>query len=716
MEFSQEFRVPKNIHHLIATESVVGFVDNDGTIRAYDPGTFKSAKLQQLGAAVDYIYFRGNASRGNFLSIFFPKEIKTRLYEFDKIGKEYKEKATLAWSVSATEAAEFSRDSSLLAVGGNNGQVCIYRTDNGKLLTILPKCNEYISSVAFNNDASIIAYSSFKQNLIIYDLDRFTLLSDFLYKEVICALKFMHKTSLIVVGARDNRVFIFDAISGYVVRELIVTISWPVAIYIDESDQYCFVSDKSGYLYMLDLSAAEQEKEAVFNSKSVIVDMKKRGDILYFAFEDGRVTYIDLSEEREKLKALIASKNIAAFHELIKVNPMLKFSAAGIIDNLDAEFDKKFASAITYIAQNKIDAAKEQMGNLLSYPAYQKRFESIARHSAKVATYSQLIQSGQYLEAYTMANEGDFYRKLPLFTMLENRFKERFKEGVANLNSDNPDPKKVKEDLILFMRVPQKENVIKNMLKNPEIFKRAQGAFDKKDWLDLAGIIDRFKILKGAPAVLAYQEMIQKEEEKFIALMSSGRFDEALDTAKFLKENSKADAVMLKIEFDKLAIVENFTNVVKEQRYGDAMTMAIENPFLITSNAYKILDNMLSIRFKAAHIYAAQNRFDAVDKMLRPFVRNKFTSNRAISVYKTLYLEQIDKLGDRMQEKHWINALKNYVCRFGVDSEIELITRKFDREKMVEQFRQFKNANFLRYPIIPNVVTTEFAKTAPKKT
>ena len=717
MKFTTELKLGAHIHRMILSDSVVAFLDENTTVRFLNPGTNKPAKLQPFEEPVEYAYYRGNSSSrdGTLLCLYFPQKKQTCLYELDKTIGEYIFKSVLSWNVAGCEVSEFSNDSSLVAAGGNDGIVCIYRTDNAKLLTIAPRSNEYISAISFNKDNSLIAYASFKKTLTIFDLGRYTVMSGYSYKEVICALAFLHRSSFIAVGARDNKVFLFDAIGGYMARELLTTINWPVAIYVDDEDQFCFVSDKAGYLFMVDLTTNEEPKEPIYNSKEVIIDIKRRGELIYFAFEDGRVGIIDMQEERQNFQNTIKEHNLQLMYEMMQANPILKFSAASMMNNMDGDFAKRYARAVLCVAQGKNDQAKSEMGDLLQYPTYQKRFDSIIRHASKIITFWQLMQSGQYEESYKLANEGDFYKKLPLFEQLENRFKERFKEAIKNLNSEHADLKKAKEDLLLFMKVPIKEAVIKNMLKNPEIFNKAQKAYDQQNWQDLAGMIEKFKMLKGAPAVTDYQDMIKAEEDKFIGFMAAGRFDEAVPSAEFLKKNAKSDVVSLKIEFARLETVDNFKKIIQEKKYGAAMKMAIENPFLISSSAYKTLDEMLALRFKAAHLYATKNHYEAVDKLLHPFLYNPFTSTRAISIYKTLYVEQISALGAQMQPKHWTNALKNYIVRFGIDSEIELIARKFDQDKLLDSFREFKTPNFLRYPLVENIVTTPFTKPAPPK-
>jgi hypothetical protein len=720
MNFTSEFGVGSPIHHMILSENIAALLDNETVLHFINPAINKPSGTQEFGTKVDYAYYHGNSSSedGRFLCLYFPEKIETKLFSFDDALKQYKPIANLDWSTSNTEVSRFSADGSLLAVGGNNGQVCIYRTDNGRLLTIAPRLNEYISAVCFNRDGSLVSYASFKKTLIIFDLSRFTMLSAYGHKEVICVLAFMHKTSLMIVGARDNKVFIFDPIGGFAVRDLLVTVNRPMAIYIDIDDQYCFISDKAGYLYLLDLTAPEPDKEPIFNSKEVIVDIKKRGESIYFAFENGKVGIVDLAHERETFREAIADQNMSVMYDMMQANPILKFSASSAIGNMDGKFAAAFEKAVLHIAMGNNNAAEADMGSLLTYPVYKNRFNGVIRHASKVMTFWQLIQSGQYQEAYKLAQEGDFYIKLPLYDIVERRYRERFKEAIRNLSSATPDPQKTREDLQLFSKVPSKDLPIKNMLRNPEIFNRALNALEKKDWRALSGLIDKFKMLKGSPIVLDYQDMIKAKSELFLALMSAGKYEEAKEIASFLKENAAVEMVSVKAEFEKLEIIENFRNIVKNKQYGLAMETAIKNPFLISSEPYKELDKMLTIRFRAAHIYATKCQFEPMDKMLRPFIKNIFTQNRAISVYKTIYLEQIRLLGGRMAQPHWINALKNYICRFGVDSELEVVVKKFDQEKLLEPFRDFANANFLRYPLINNIVTAPFHNSAgkPKET
>ena len=148
------------------------------------------------------------------------------------------------------------------------------------------------------------------------------------------------------------------------------------------------------------------------------------------------------------------------------------------------------------------------------------------------------------------------------------------------------------------------------------------------------------------------------------------------------------------------------------------MEFVFTHPFLIAAEEYKEIDRVVSTRFDAALGYAHALNFKALHKMLAPFINNKFSSRRAAGIYKLYYLEQMDRYGPKLQEKHWKTAFRNYTVRFGLDNEIEVLARKYDREKLLEEMPEVEEPDFHGYQIVSNIVTeplTPVKKAAPEK-
>jgi len=114
--------------------------------------------------------------------------------------------------------------------------------------------------------------------------------------------------------------------------------------------------------------------------------------------------------------------------------------------------------------------------------------------------------------------------------------------------------------------------------------------------------------------------------------------------------------------------------------------------------------------------YAFAKKFLPMDKLLRPFLKSKYSRNRAISIYKVFYIEQIETLSPKMQQKHWKHAIESYVARFGFDHEIERVIKKYDKDKLIEEFEDAPAGQFLGYKAVANIVTGPIVPTSLHKT
>lgn len=114
--------------------------------------------------------------------------------------------------------------------------------------------------------------------------------------------------------------------------------------------------------------------------------------------------------------------------------------------------------------------------------------------------------------------------------------------------------------------------------------------------------------------------------------------------------------------------------------------------------------------------YALEQNFNAMDTMLRPFLKSRYSRARAAGIYKIFYLEQISTLAHKMAPAHWENAVKSYLLRFGQDGAIDALCKKYDKDKILHAFSDLKTGGFMDYKAVANIVTgrivpTNYAKT-----
>jgi hypothetical protein len=80
--------------------------------------------------------------------------------------------------------------------------------------------------------------------------------------------------------------------------------------------------------------------------------------------------------------------------------------------------------------------------------------------------------------------------------------------------------------------------------------------------------------------------------------------------------------------------------------------------------------------------------FPMLDKLMRPFLASVYARNKAMHYYKLYYIEQAIRMAKKLREGHWDNFFKNYVYRFGADSELETLAKRFDKDKLYMKYEK----------------------------
>lgn len=718
MEFNQSFKHTQTAHHLILSPELKAIIDNETNIYfLYKDLTKKPQNTQIFNAPVAYKYTHSNTSSPNalFLCLYIDRLKKTFLYSFDETQKTYIQTAELAYNIGVTEVSKFSYNSEILAVGGADGTLCFYETKGGKLIQTFPKQNEYIVCISFSKNAKFLAYSTFKKRLVIFDIAQGAAIKITSADEVICAIEFLHKTNFLIYGTRDNQLFLYDVLNARVIKELGSAINWPMDIFVDKEDQYALISDKAGYVHLVDLTKQEPILEPFFNTEKIVVQIKMLEDeFIYFLFEDGTVGIINIKEQIEDIVKTLEDLDIKAVYEKIAQNPILRFNATEILDQNDELYSRQLDLAMRDVIEGKKEKARTTMGKAIESPLNKQKFEGILRHSDKIVNFWQMVSKGDYVKAYDLAATSEFYRKLPFYEKLEKRFSIGLKKALSIMLKTQNEQEAQKE-LALFLKVPPKARIIRAMLKEPELFAKANKLFENGDFNTLITLLEKHKSLRASPIVGELEKIVKENIDEFHRLMTRGDYTASIKQMHYMKDNFENYTKELKEEFEKLSLVEKFNKSVKEKDFSLAMDLAAKHTFLVSASEYQTLDNLVFSRISLATKYALSKQFVPMDKLLRPFLKSKYSRSRAASIYKIYYLEQIDSLASKMKEQHWQNALKSYVLRFGIDSAVDGLCKKYDKDKILNQMLDLEVGGFLAYKAVTNIVTGAIVETSYKQ-
>ncbi len=712
MNFTQVLKTGVVNHHGFFIGEYFGHIDNMTNINLFHQPDLQKDKLDLLiskafNSPVLHPLHKADTStkNGDMVAIYIKDKNTGAVFRYSEEAKNYEKHAILSWSKGGIECMVFSEDEKVLVVGGADGKVYLYSMEAGRLLEIIGINHEYISSVAMAKDNNLVAFSSFKKNLDIYDLRNNMLISRHIHKEVVSVARFMNKSNFVIYGARDNQIILYDFIDNSVKKELATTINWPVSLLIAEDDTFCLVSDKSGHVFFIDLYHVDAEPAVLFHAKPIVVNMKKKGEKFYFFFDNGEIGIFDLDKEMQAVEDAYNDKDYEKFFELTTQNPMLKFRANDLFENANAAFEKELDKAIAEIADNKLDAAKTRMEPFMSTDKNRDKFNFYILNASKITTFKDLVNSHAYDKAYALAASGSYYRRLPMYKNIEEEFEQTFNMAEMLLVEDEKNVKKAQWALNNYLKVPEKKSVIAALFKAPKIFNAFDELFNDENYKGFYDKMQEFPAIKEAPIYKEYINYVDGQIKTFITQMKERRYEEAYTLSLTMKEKLPEIYIKpVKSEFDRVEKIREFALAITEQRYKEAILLVSANPFLISLDEYSELEKFLNKRFDMAIRYAFHGKVDGVHKFLGKFLSNPYTQKRAIKTYKIAYIHQIDVLGKKMQAEHWKKTFMNYVTRFGVDSEIEALAKKYDMDALLEKFRNISVKPFEEQPLLGNIV------------
>lgn len=705
MELTPLFSVGADAHHLVATESMVAVVDNKTNIHFANPEDWAGGKrVQSFNEPVAYRYHKGHSSSrdGRQMLLYLEREKKTKYYRFDPKEGAYKAKCVLSWNEVMPEISAFSPDGKMMAAAGADGRVFVYSTLNGKLLAILPPRSDYISAIAFSPDSSLLSYSCFKKKVAVYDLNKHMILSGFINGEVVTCKTFLNKTTMMVYGDRSSRVTLYDTLNGKLIRELGKTNDWPLCIYVEPKDRYCLVADKRGSVHLMDMAGGQERREPLFRSNKVVVEIKSVGEKIYFLQEDGKVAMLDMGKEKAKLESAESSRDTARINRLLQENPLLRFDAQGVLAKMALEFRRRLDQAIFSIANGSFNQAREHMAPVLASTENRQTFETVIKQTTAIVSFWKLVKTGQFAKAYNQAESNRIIKESMLFGMLEQRFATSFGKALELLAKTPRDERGAKNALKLYKGLREKEPLIKALFESPAVFSKADKLIKAGNYATFGLLCAQFAVLKEAPFYQEYKRKMDEVKELFLSAIAEQEMPRARAAAKSIRTNFPPLAEEMEEQLFMLEIYDQFSQAVRNKKHGQAMELAEKHTFLIPTEEYRELNSIMSKRFDMALQCAIKLNFPMLDKLMRPFLSSPYARNKAMHYYKLFYIEQTMRMAPKLREPHWDNFIKNYIYRFGCDSELETLVKRFDRDALLQRHKDLEPVLGHKYSFAPN--------------
>ena len=687
MEFSKQYNFKKPIHHVVFTGPFFAAVDNDTSLLFFNREKGKLSSAQKFNSPIPHPHHRatGSSSNGRLLVLYFSQHKATYLLAYQSQKGKYSVAKKLFWSSTELECTEFDYQNHLFATGDNDGKVFVYNCKNGRLYATLPRRSDYISTMAFNRDGNLLAYSGYDKSLTIYDLHR----NKVLYSGtgqmdgVIIRIRFLHEKNRIILGDRNGKVTLYDFFKKKSIRTLMYTPAWPMSMYVEENDAYLLVGDKKGGLHLVDLEDENMPSRVIHTSPHCILDIRLFGKELYFVFENGEMKSVDLHGSQAKLAEAFDEGKYKQCYQMIESDPLLFHTETR--KKLDTRFGELLKDALGLIIAGKLDDAVKLLKPFEADPKHAKKIQANIKFAKKIYDFAQLIAKGDLDMAYRTAQTDEKYRELSIYEKMEGEFSQAFDKATYHLTDKNPDIVTAQKALEHFSKVSVKGGLIKNLFAKPVLFNKARLLFKQKEYGILGKFFEKYPVVKEAPVYKEYADFASNLEFFFEMHMEMQEFTEALEIALVVEKHFPKLHLKMQEAISHLKVTISFIKAIEEKSFLVALGLVSRNEFLIELPEYRKLDRFLNTRFEEAMAYGRSGEFEPMHKMLQSFLKNKNLQPRAIGIYKLYYIDQLINEKLSLDDAAWERGMKNYIRCFGKDDEIEQIARDAGKGEILKQ-------------------------------
>lgn len=569
----------------------------------------------------------------------------------------------------------YGKKGEYLFTGGNDGRVFMYNTQSGKKLMSLKPKPEYISSLCVSNyDESLVAYGAFDKSLVILNFryqreELNTYLSD-----VIEHGFFYNNSKSFYALGRDGNSYTYDISTKNFSKKALFS-AWPTCCVLDSSERFAVVGTRSAMMYIVKLSDNSQVASFKLDQAGVS-SLYLKENMLYIGFESGCVYAVDIFAHIEDFTQAIAIKNFKAAKKYLDSNIFLTIHP--ISEMFEEAWQEVIGQIINQFSMGNTKQALEAAEPFLFEEKYEQEFASLVKKQKEFEKFALLVQQKDFFGAYGMLEAYPYLLNTDSARKLEIYFLKYFSEA-KKLIALNPlkNIAKAKELLREFAKIPLKKDAVNSLLKNYEIYLKADLFIKEKQFKEYFLLCSKYSFLTEEEIYKKVCNLAESSIAKIKNMIFEKRYDQALEGIKqiviFLPYKDKIKDMLKEIQYK-----QKFTDIIKTGSVKEVYIFASAHPELQEMSEYIEFDKKFDVilssvmaSIEAGNVKAVSDSFAAYKEI--PIFQPKIKESLRQASFNKLSL---------LLEKNFTDEAKviasYYMREFGKDVDYEELTKKHE--------------------------------------
>lgn len=583
--------------------------------------------------------------------------------------------ATLRDHNGNISASNFSNDGKYFASGGEDGRIYIYETKYFRKILSLPNRPDYISSIKFSNDSTMIFVSCFDRSNIIFDCKRAITIKIFYTNEVVEWGDFFDENLKLYLILRDSSSAIYETEKHQITNTAHIFTSWPSTFYLDYQNNLAIIGSRDSSVYLVNV----QNNTKLFHI--VIDDLVGVNAICIFKYYvalggvSGNLVVANYEDKNNEFLNACNAKDYKKAASMLEANIFLSLQKCAKI--FDEDWGDILKKAIILLQEGKIDEAIELTAPFTMDIAKKEAFTFYLNQKDVIKIFNQTIDEKDYKEAYNIALKHKFLNKTQSFENLEGIWQKAFNSAKKMLEEDAHNINNAKKILEPFMRTPKKE-IIMNLINNINTFRDSEEFIREQKFKEYFSLTSKFSYLQQTEL---YKKIINLGNNIFykaLGCLDNNNYDEFYKLANFLKDFPmyKENIISHTLRVDKKL---EMINLIKNNDKKALYDLVMEFQELQFSKEFKEFCN----GFEELYTNSLQIAFNGeISKLIEAFsdyIDITYWRDKISSIFKIAYLAEFNQKSKfTLEQINWEKSLQAYVSIYGKDDEITSFAKEID--------------------------------------
>ena len=581
------------------------------------------------------------------------------------------------------EKITFIPDSKYLITGTSHGRVIQYRYDGRSGLSRLFSFTKnslqrgeykesYISAFSFFD--GLLAISGNDGSIVILRLNTYRNRHIFdNLKARVSALCFLDNST--VVSATIDGLITIHSLKKYEIKKSIDTSLRNInSIVIMPNPNFIMLSGASHKLLLIDIKKAKVVATSYlsFDQNVSHLDLTKDNQLL-IVLQSRRIIKVKLPTAQD-IKEFLLHNELDKAYEIIDKDPMLQGTREH--KRVEVMYEKLYEQAVSALIDSNTKEAKKLMLMFSDVASKKDEISSIFRAFEYYPRFITLYLEKKHALAYAMAEKYPTLKRTQQYKKMEEKFKETYTFAQKQILLGREDI--AKEILSVYATVLSKRALLNLVLKQNRDFITFLKAVNEKDFVTVDALVKKNEAFMQIPSFTALQHEIDNSLEKVQTLIDKGDTEEAvLVIKKYLNTPSIKDELQRLYSDSKL--VKKLQQNYEADNFINCYEILDSSETIHNLNLSKMLEKHWTKIINEAEELALKGDLKGIKRVFGELIKVKTRTDKIGDLLRLSFTIKIRSLIANKSYKNAQSIIYSYIDIFGLDSEMRLLMRSFER-------------------------------------